>query len=595
MNTLPRNEYPRPQFVRPEWMNLNGVWTYRIVKDPHFSLAHQSLGGIQHSEGFDETILVPFAPESELSTVEHTDFIPLMYYHRSLDIPVQWEGKRILLHFGAVFYHAEIFIDGELVDFHDGGSSSFTVDLSRGVTAGARHNLVVKVTSNLWDGTTPSGKQSSLYNSYTCFYTRTTGIWQTVWMEAVEHTSLKRVRTLTNIHTKTITFTPQFHSAPADSMTLLTEVLAEGIVVASVETVAREGVPYTLDLEQIRLWDVEDPYLYELRYTLISGTKTLDQVDSYLGFREVRIEGNEVYLNGKMLYQRLVLDQGYYPQSQWTAPSDEALKQDILLSKDLGFNGARLHQKVFEERFYYWADTLGYLCWAESPSWGIDYNTEGLAARNFLSEWAEIILRDVNHPSIITWTPFNETYQFTNPLVHRRVHRDAYNLCKLLDPSRPVNDASGYIHYVTDLWTVHTYEQDPAKLKEQLALDAEGQPFRNFPAHESPYGGQPYLVDEFGGIKWDPKTQAEGDLAMGQNLVSWGYGKAPTTLEEFYHRLEMLTGIVNDYSHIAGYCYTQLTDVELEKNGLYTYNREQKFDTQRLRAVFTRTPERYKK
>ena len=222
----------------------------------------------------------------------------------------------------------------------------------------------------------------------------------------------------------------------------------------------------------------------------------------------MHVEGNQVYLNNEPIYLRLVLDQGFYPDGIWTAPSDEALKQDIELSMAAGFNGARLHQKVFEERFHYWADRLGYLTWGESSSWGIDVKDE-VSARNFLSEWREIVVRDRNHPSIIAWTPFNETRDCGDGRQHNRLHADAYDLTRALDATRPVNDASGYVHVKTDLWTVHTYEQDPALLKEQLAPDAEGQVMRRFPEVETDYEGQPYIVDEFGGIKWIPAAELQ--------------------------------------------------------------------------------------
>ncbi len=230
----------------------------------------------------------------------------------------------------------------------------------------------------------------------------------------------------------------------------------------------------------------------------------LDNLSSYFGLRTVELHDGFVYINGRKLYQRLVLDQGFYPEGNWTSPSDAALERDIRLSMSAGFNGARLHQKVFEEKFLYQADRLGYIVWAESPSWGLDCNDAGLPARNFLCEWREIVERDRNHPSIITWTPLNETWDVEDALAHRRLHRDAYMLTKDLDPTRPVNDASGYIHFVTDLWTVHDYEQDPPRLAQQLA----GRYVR-FPDYEKPEPGQPYLIDEFGGIRWDP-TQGQG-------------------------------------------------------------------------------------
>lgn len=596
---IPRNEYPRPQFTRNEWTNLNGEWTYKIVKRPPYFHEKNDASHLVSSKGFDAKIVVPFPPESRLSQagedgMGEKDIITSLYYHRILSIPASYKDKRILLHFGAVFYHAEIYIEGALVGFHDGGSTSFTIDISHCVKPGSHYNLVVKATSNLWDGSVPSGKQSSFFQSYKCFYTRITGIWQTVWMEGVSRFALKRVRTTPNIDEKTLLCTPEYY-ALTSGMTLTTELFADGKCVATHVGEASDGVPYQLSLESVHLWNVDDPFLYTLRFTLRDREgSVLDEVGSYIGMRKVQIVDGLVYLNNTMLYQRLVLDQGYYPDGLWTAPNDEALRKDIELAQSVGFNGARLHQKVFEERFYFWADTLGYLCWAESPSWGLDYNTEGLPARNFLAEWAEIIHRDVNHPSIITWTPMNETFQFANPLVHRRIHRDAYSLCKMIDPSRPVNDSSGYIHFVTDLWTVHTYEQDPKKLHEKLSLDSAGLPFRNYPEYESEYSGQPYLVDEYGGIKWDPATQGAESLKHGQNMVSWGYGESPKSLEEFYSRILQQTRVINDLEHVSGYCYTQLTDVEQEKNGLFFYDRSVKFDLAKIREVFSFIPGRYR-
>lgn len=591
MKTLPKNEHPTPQFMRKEWINLNGIWTYTINMRPPYFSDKRSYNQEEKSTGFDKTIVVPFSPESELSTVAYKDMIFSIFYHRKVEIPQTFTGKKVLLHFGAVFYHAEIFIDGQLVDFHDGGSTPFTVDITSYVRVGEEADLVVKATSNLQDGSIPSGKQSSFMHSYKCFYTRTTGIWQTVWMEAVDHHSLRDVRMESDIDNEMLSITPFFHSVAKD-MAFSCIVSDSGTVVATYEGVAKEGVPIALAISDMKLWDCDNPFLYTLQFSLFHEGIEIDAVSSYMGMRSVEIHGNQVYLNHKKLYQRLVLDQGYYPHSQWTSPDDEALRQDILLGKAAGFNGARLHQKVFEPRYLYWADTLGYLCWGESPSWGLEYNDEGLPARNFLSEWAEILNRDRNHPSIILWTPLNETFRFTDVHAHRRLHRDAYNLCKMLDPSRPVNDSSGYVHFVTEIWTVHTYEQDPTRFVDLLAMK-DGKPFRNFPEFESEYTGQPYLVDEYGGIKWDPETQLESNLLVGQNLVSWGYGQSPKTLEEFYQRLEALTDALLSLEHVSGYCYTQLTDVEQEKNGIYLYTRETKFDMERIRRIFSKLPEQY--
>jgi hypothetical protein len=281
-----------------------------------------------------------------------------------------------------------------------------------------------------------------------------------------------------------------------------------------------------------------------------------------------------------------VLDQGYYPQGVWTAPSDDALRRDIELGLEAGFNGARLHQKVFEERFHYWADKLGYLTWAEYPSWGLSLKSDR-AARNMLLEWREILQRDRNHPSIIGWTPLNETWDISDKYRHRRLHVEAYETTKALDPVRPVNGASGGCQVVTDIYTVHNYEQDPAKLRRMLERQADGSVYQTLGDKEAPYTGQPYVVDEFGGIKWIPTQEFQ------YASDSWGYGVPPRSLEEFYERLDGQVNAILSLDHIAGYCYTQLTDVEQEQNGIYNYDRSVKFDMDLVRNVFRRNPSEY--
>ena len=356
-------------------------------------------------------------------------------------------------------------------------------------------------------------------------------------------------------------------------------VMAGKKVVAEARGPATSGVPVVADLDEVRPWSPEDPFLYDIQLTVESKQgKVVDTVSSYAGLRKVHVEGNQFYLNNEPLYQRLVLDQGYYPDGIWTAPSDRALKKDIQLSMAAGFNGARLHQKVFEERFHYWADKLGYLTWGETASWGCDYNTvEG--ARNMLSEWQEIVMRDRNHPSIIVWTPWNESVHHNNPKQHRRSHIDTYEICKRLDPTRPVNDSSGYIHHKTDLHTVHNYTQDGRELKKQLTPDKKKGVWIN-KQDNSEYQGQPYIVDEFGGILWIPPR----GRAFADN--SWGYGQGPETTEEFYERLEAQVGALVSLKHISGWCYTQLTDVEQEQNGIYKYCRSSKFDMKRIKKIF---------
>ena len=587
---VPRPEHPRPQFQRSAWINLNGQWTYRtepvrparIDADKHREMA--ALGG------FGTPITVPFCPESTLSGVGDKEFIGAIWYHRRIEIPAGWAGRRVLLHFGAVFYRAEVYVDGAYAGQHVGGSVSFALDVTRFVHVGGTHELMVAVTNDLWSGAQPAGKQSSNYGSYGCHYTRTTGIWQTVWMEAVDRCGLSEVQIVADIDAGRLLITPAFHGIAAGQRF---EVSASrgGQEVGREGRPARDGIPLALDIAHPQLWEPESPVLYDLDLRVTDGDGAeVDRVPSYAGLRETHIEGNRVFLNGKPRYQRLVLDQGFYPDGIWTAPSDDALRRDIELALAAGFNGARLHQKVFEERFLYWADRLGYLLWGESASWGLDLLDEGAPHRNFLAEWREIVRRDRNHPSIIAWTPFNETRDVREPRAHQRIHEDAYAVCKSLDPTRPVNDASGYVHHITDLYTVHTYEQDPAKLDEQLTERPDRGVFRNQPDLDAPYGGQPYLVDEFGGIKWDPATQSDTVSGEGQNPVSWGYGQAPASLEEFYRRLEGLVRAVTAHEHICGWTYTQIVDVEQERNGIYFYDRSEKFDMERIRRILSIEP-----
>ena len=582
----PRAEYPRPQFERADWVNLNGEWSFALDlsdsgRDRDF----------YNSKGFEQRITVPFAPESKLSGIGYTDFINSVWYQRMIQIPSAWQGKRVKLNFGAVYYESEVYIDGRFVGRHYGGSDSFAFDITDFVGDGKEHSIVVHAESDLRSGTQPGGKQSTNYYSYGCSYTRTTGIWQTVWMEAVDDMALERVQVVTDIDNEQIVVIPTYYNV-AGGNTLSVEVRDGGKVVAHAESAAVQGVPVVVALKKAKLWSPESPFLYDVVYEVKDAEgKTLDRVDAYVGMRKVHIDGNKIYLNNKPYYQRLVLDQGFYPDGIWTAPSDEALKHDIEMSKAAGFNGARLHQKVFEERFHYWADKLGYIVWGEMASWDKDFNSVA-AARNFLSEWGNIVMRDRNHPALIVWTPFNEEFGVPSNEAGRFL-TDVYNETRRLDPTRPVNTVSGGIYVISDFCTAHCYEQDGARLHSML-FDGE-----KFYQPQGPNGGferairklyydgsLPYVLDEFGGIKC-AETQPEGGN-------SWGYGDAAPTREDFYKRLEALVKAIVDHSDkICGFCYTQLTDVEQEQNGVYYYDRGEKFDMGRVKAIFQMKAEGY--
>lgn len=576
--SIPRPEHPRPQFVRDSWVNLNGTWTYT------FDFGESGLQrDFNESKGFDSNIIVPFCPESKLSGVEYKDFINSMWYHRTVEVPAAWDGKKILLNFGAVDYVSSIYVNGELAGRHYGGSSSFSVDITRFVEAGETADVVVWVQDDLRSGTQASGKQCPDYHSRGCHYTRVTGIWQTVWMEAVAKTGLQEVYVKPDLDNSCFIMEPKFH-ALEDGLALNIRVKDGGKVVAKKTVKATNPMTVIVPVKNVKTWSPESPFLYDIEYEVLDKAgNVVDQVTSYAGMRKIHIEGNRVYLNNQPLYLRFVLDQGFYPDGVWTAPSDEALKRDIELSMSVGFNGARLHQKVFEERFHYWADKLGYLTWGESASWGSNMNDE-MASRNFIPEWREVVVRDRNHPSIIIWTPFNETWERPDDQeggrVHDRVMENIYDLTKSLD-YRPVHDSSGGYHVKTDIWSKHNYEQDPAKLLESQQIKEEGKvpTFRS--DIEVAYEGQPYFLDEYGGIKWVIEQFAEN---------TWGYGQGPKTLEEFYARLEALTDVILSLDYINGYTYTQLTDVEQEQNGIFNYDRTPKFNPEKLKAIFGKVP-----
>ena len=580
---VPRSEYPRPQFERAEWQCLNGTWTYQ------FDFGRSGIESQQQkSKGFGDKIIVPFCPESPLSGVGHTDFIPALWYHRTLEIPAAWNEKHILLHFAGVDYRSTIFIDGIEVFRHYGGAASFAVDISGYVTAGKKHDLVVFAEDDVRSRLQPGGKQSRRLHSYECFYTRVTGIWAPVWMEPVSKNGLKDVRITPDLDNSQFIFEPEF--LETDVPATFTVVVKDGQKIVGQKTVnASNSVFVTVPIKKVKSWSPESPFLYDVEYKVV-GTdgKTIDEVSAYAGMRKVELRKGVFYLNNEPYYQRLVLDQGYYPDGQWTAPTDEALKRDIVLSKTAGFNGARLHQKVFDQRFFYWADHLGYLTWGESPSWEMDW-TNQIAARNMIAEWEECIQRDYSVPSIVAWSPLNETWMNDVDGQRARLTNDLYFITRRFDRTRPVVTTSGGYHEgFTDIYAEHTYVQDPVELYHQLEMKPDGNVYNHFPDKSAPWKGEAYMIDEFGGIRWVQQMKAKEVTSADE---FWGYGKDPQSLEEYYQRLEEQVNVILSIPYITGFCYTQIVDVELEKNGIYTYDRERKFDMERIHSIFTKSRE----
>ena len=585
-SNIPRPEYPRPQFERSDWINLNGKWSF----DFDFSKS-----GIERSlfktESFEKSIIVPFCPESPLSGINHKDFINAVWYQRKISVPSEWAGKRILLNFGGVDYKSIIYINGKEIFVHYGGSSSFSVDITSYVTAGSTDNLVVYAEDDLRSRLQTSGKQSHRLYSYECLYTRVTGIWQTVWLEAVSKGGLKYCRITPDLDNKQFVFEPDFYDLNGGT-SFKVRILDGNKEVFSQQVPASNSAFVCAQLKNIKTWSPESPFLYDIEFSVLNANGlVIDNVKSYAGMRKVEFRGNAFYLNNERYYQRLVLDQGYYPDGQWTAPDDAQLRRDVELGKEAGFNGARLHQKVFEQRYYYWADKLGYLTWGESASWGMDW-TNPVAARNMIVEWEECIYRDYNAPSLIAWSPLNEAWQEDVNSQRKRLTNDLYFITKRMDRTRPVATASGGYHSgFTDIFAEHTYRQDPVQLYKQLYYSAEKGPYIRNVEKSAPYRGEIYMIDEFGGIQWIKEMKAP---EVSDAKEFWGYGVPPKTLEEFYTRLEEQVNVILSLDHIEGFCYTQIVDVELEKNGIYTYDRDKKFDMERIRKIFSKSREQAK-
>ncbi len=565
--SIPRPEHPRPQAFRPDWINLNGAWEFEM--DPSLSGEER---GLSQGGRFNHTITVPFCPESQLSGIGNTDFMLGVWYRRTFTLPETWQGKSVFLRLGAADYDTTIWINGQRAGFHRGGYASFGIEITPWLAAG-ENTVVIRATDDTRSELQPSGKQSPRYDSFGCMYTRTTGIWQTVWLEAVPQTYLRSFKYCPDVNQGAVTIHARL-DGPAEGCLLRTRVTAEGKQVGTAAAIvgANGGCAFTVWLAERRLWQPGQPFLYDVDFTLAKDGQVIDQVESYFGLRDIRIAGQKVLINNQPVFQRLVLDQGFYPDGIYTAPSDAALKGDIELSMAMGFNGARLHEKVFEERFLYWADKLGYLVWGEYPNWGLDHSHPA-ALERMLPEWVEVIERDFNHPAIVGWCPFNETPTRQNSELLRTIYRTT----KALDPTRPAIDTSGYVHVETDIYDCHNYEQDPARFAQAYELFKIGEAaWRNFPDHDAPYQGQPYFVSEYGGIWWNPGQSDD---------KSWGYGNRPRSEAEFLARYRALTEALLFNPNMFAFCYTQLTNVEQEVNGLYTYDRRPKFDAALIRAI----------
>jgi beta-galactosidase/beta-glucuronidase len=571
---IPRPEYPRPQFERVEWMNLNGEWRFEF-DDSDTGLKEEWY----EEHNFSRRIIVPFAYQARLSGIGEIDFHDVVWYEREFTLPESWTGKRVLLHFGAVDYRAWVWVNGRFISQHEGGHVPFQVDISHALQSDS-NRITVRVEDISTDLEQPRGKQYWERESKSIFYTRTTGIWQSVWLEPVNQTHIDSFKIVPDIDAGQIQLEVLLKHFRPD-LEIEAEIRFDGSILTS-HTYRPEAARSLATIEvrtspNLHLWSPENPALYDLTIRLHDGAKIIDEISSYFGMRKISIENGKVLLNNQPYYMRLILDQGYHPDGLLTFPSDDALRQDVELTKAMGFNGARKHQKVEEPRYLYWADHLGLLVWGEMAN---AYQYSETAVRRITLEWQEAVRRDFNHPSIVAWVPINESWGVPNLKTDSRQidHLLAlFHLVRSLDPTRLVISNDGWEHAKTDLLTIHDYEGNGDILRERYAtLDSilQARPAKRdlyVPGFE--YKGEPVLVTEFGGIAYQKDAQS-----------GWGYTTA-TDDAEFIRRYQDVVSAIIISEQVQGFCYTQLTDVEQEINGLLTYDRQPKIDLALIQEI----------
>jgi len=574
---IPRPEYPQPQFERERWLSLNGGWEFEF-DDANAGLdADWAAGG----QKFSRNITVPYCFESRLSGIGETAFHPWMWYRRTVTVPKEWKGQRVLLHFGAVNYWAMVWVNGKLAGSHEGGMTPFTFDVTPLLQQGA-NTVTVRAHFPPEDRYIPRGKQYWKPKSESIFYTRTSGIWQPVWMEPVGASYLERAKITASLDG---TVRLEFDIArPQPDLEVTASASFKGQAVASA-TARANGARATalLYIDDARRWSPDAPNLYDVVLELRRGGEVLDRVHSYFGIRSVAAENGKILLNGTPVFLKMILDQGYWPESILTPPTDAAIQYDIRMTKEMGFNGARKHQKLEDPRYLYWADRMGFLVSSEMAN---AYEFDDAYVSRFTREWTAAVERDYNHPSIVMWVPINESWGVPDLRDTRQQdHLKAlYALTHSLDATRLVIDNDGWEHTdMTDVFAIHDYARTGELLYERykdLGKPGFGVP-NNYKAaliagyH---YNGSPVALTEFGGIAFIPPGHEVPQAA-------WGYSGVEKTADAALERLRGLYGAIARIPGFAGLCYTQLTDVEQEINGLMTYDRKMKFDAAKLREI----------
>lgn len=578
-------DYPRPQFVRNEWLNLNGDWD--------FCFDDSKEGDVQRwMEQFPsaDKIKVPFTYETKASGIGEEQVHLQVWYRKKWKLASQSKGKRTILHFEGVDYKATCWVNGRWAGEHEGGYARFSFDITDKLVADAENEIVVKVEDG-HNPTQPRGKQRYAGQNFETSYVQTTGIWKTVWLEYVCATSLESVKITPDVDRQMVRFDFRVQGAEnVPQLQLDAEITCKGRLVSRLSLAVNRSrlAAEASVLDEVNgpwlqsLWSPANPNLFDVEFVLSEDGQEIDRAGSYFGIRKISIKDGQILLNNYPLYQRLILDQGYWPESHLTPPSEEALIKDIDLILEMGYNGLRKHMKVEDARFLYWCDVKGVLVWSEMAS-TYEFNDE--AVERFTKEWLEVVQQQYNHPCIITWVPFNESWGIVNvrhDVRQQKFTEGIYHLTKAFDPHRPVITNDGWEHTVSDILTLHDYvERGDDFLETYKDKDAITGGYSAFNEWKFPfangyrYQGQPIIISEYGGIAF--RTDS-----------GWGYGNQVDSEEAFLERFGSITGAIQTIPFIAGYCFTQITDVQGEVNGLLTEGREPKVALDKVREINTR-------
>ena len=574
-----RNEYPRPHFRRDNWLSLNGMWEFEF-DDNHDG----EMRGIHNGKiKLEREINVPFTYQYPASGIGDKTFHDTLWYKKSF--VYDRVGDSAILGFNASDYITTVWVNGHYATTHQGGFAPFTVDITKYLNEG--ENVIVVRCYDPLDPTIPRGKQSWLNDPFSCWYTPNSGIWQSVWIDFVGDDSLEDFSITPDIDTNSFSGEIKLRNSLADLIEI--KVFYDNKLVKR-QMFSPDGkyTRYTVKMmeinfvDEVTYWAPEHPNLFYVDINLYRGDELLDSVHTRFGMRKISItDDGRVLLNNKPLYQRLILDQGYWKDSGLTPPSVESIKKDIEFTKAAGFNGARKHQKFEDPYYYYLADELGLLTWCEMPS-SYNFNTDEVSY--VTDEWQQIVNTAKKFSSIITYVPINESWGVRKALTsveQQNFARSLYYLTKSIDPSRLVSTNDGWENISdSDILAIHDYASLGSELKEkynEFTYNDAFQTFRRVYANDNPYMGQPVLLSEFGGIMFERDQRDD----------NWGYNSAAKNDDEFLARLKALVEGIYD-ADFQGFCYTQLTDVQQEVNGLLDSEHNPKIAPEKIREILVK-------